>query len=156
MRQMTFVLKSEGVLSSWYKLQVGQVTAKQLTRPKILNKGQRRKVIYHAASAGSVQGYERRVHSRKTKTSAVTVLNSFFSHVQPAHFCQMSLSLWALFNFQRKILAWGVFFWGLKVCLLVLWIGVDSGHLVLWGFKTTLEEERTQEKALGETFWGSM
>lgn len=30
------------------------------------------------------------------------------------------------------------------------------GHLVFWGFKTTLEEERTQEKAVGESLWGSM
>lgn len=29
-------------------------------------------------------------------------------------------------------------------------------HLVFWGFKTTLDADLTQEKAIGEIFWGSM
>lgn len=42
------------------------------------------------------------------------------------------------------------------VFLFFFLFGMKSGHLVFWGFKVTLEEERTQEKAVGETFCGWM
>lgn len=34
--------------------------------------------------------------------------------------------------------------------------GFKCYFAVFCGFRTTLEEERTQEKAVGEIFWGSM